>query len=111
MADTPSTNDTFALYGNVTTNTSILTLEQFIILYRGPSSLPKVEALIMTIIYMIILITGVLGNTLVCLVIIRNTSMHTATNYYLFSLAVSDLTFLIVGTFQLSKPVDTTHPL
>ena len=33
----------------------------------------------------------------VCLVIVKNKSMHTATNYYLFSLAISDLMILVLG--------------
>ncbi|XP_024943453.1 pyrokinin-1 receptor isoform X2 [Cephus cinctus] len=51
----------------------------------------------MTIIYAIIFLTGVIGNVSTCVVIARNKSMHTATNYYLFSLAVSDLLLLVSG--------------
>jgi hypothetical protein len=51
----------------------------------------------MTLLYVILFLTGVLGNLAVCLVIVRNRSMHTATNYYLFSLAVADLVILILG--------------
>ncbi len=51
----------------------------------------------MTVIYVILFLTGVVGNIAVCMVIIRNRSMHTATNYYLFSLAVSDLIILLLG--------------
>ena len=51
----------------------------------------------MTVIYVIIFLTGVLGNIAVCLVIIKHKSMHTATNYYLFSLAVADLVTLMLG--------------
>lgn len=50
-----------------------------------------------TVIYSIIFVTGLLGNIITCIVISRNKSMHTATNYYLFSLAVSDLLLLISG--------------
>jgi len=50
-----------------------------------------------TIIFGGIFITGVIGNLLVCIVIIRHSAMHTATNYYLFSLAVSDLLYLLFG--------------
>lgn len=53
-----------------------------------------------TIIYSVIFFTGVLGNIFTCLVIVRNKSMHTATNYYLFSLAISDLLLLISGMPQ-----------
>ncbi|KAG7213585.1 hypothetical protein KM043_002839 [Ampulex compressa] len=50
-----------------------------------------------TVIYAVIFFTGVVGNVSTCVVIARNKSMHTATNYYLFSLAVSDLLLLISG--------------
>ncbi|KAK4882871.1 hypothetical protein RN001_006190 [Aquatica leii] len=40
---------------------------------------------------------GLLGNLCTCIVIARNKCMHTTTNYYLFSLAVSDLLLLISG--------------
>ena len=54
-----------------------------------------------TTIYVLMFLTGVLGNLAVCIVIIRNRSMHTATNYYLFSLAIADLLILILGKFEL----------
>jgi neuromedin U receptor 1 len=60
----------------------------------------------MTVIYVILFITGVVGNIAVCLVIIRNRSMHTATNYYLFSLAISDLIILLLG-----KKEEDRYPL
>ncbi|XP_018311154.1 neuromedin-U receptor 2 [Mycetomoellerius zeteki] len=50
-----------------------------------------------TIIYAVIFFTGIIGNVSTCIVITRNKSMHTATNYYLFSLAVSDLLLLVSG--------------
>ncbi|XP_071525983.1 LOW QUALITY PROTEIN: pyrokinin-1 receptor-like [Panulirus ornatus] len=52
---------------------------------------------VMTVIYMLITITGVLGNVATCIVIVRNRIMHTATNYYLFSMAISDLLLLAFG--------------
>lgn len=51
----------------------------------------------LTVIYVIIFITGVLGNVVTCIVIAKNKGMHTAVNYYLFSLAVSDLLLLVSG--------------
>jgi hypothetical protein len=54
----------------------------------------------MTVLYVLILVTGVLGNVGTCLVIWRNKHMRTATNYYLFSLAVSDLSLLLFGLPQ-----------
>lgn len=64
---------------------------------RGPSHLPVEVAIPVTIVYVLIFFTGLLGNIAVCVVIIRHPAMHTATNYYLFNLAISDLTLLIFG--------------
>jgi hypothetical protein len=50
-----------------------------------------------TLIYAIIFITGCIGNISTCIVIARNKSMYSATNYYLFSLAVSDFILLCSG--------------
>lgn len=47
--------------------------------------------------FLIIFILGLLGNMLTCSVIVRNKVMRTPTNYYLFSLAVSDLLVLVLG--------------
>lgn len=47
--------------------------------------------------YIMILLTGLIGNISTCIVIAKNKSMHTATNYYLLSLAVSDLLLLVSG--------------
>lgn len=51
----------------------------------------------LTAVYTIILFTGLIGNISTCIVIAKNKSMHTATNYYLFSLAISDLLLLTSG--------------
>ncbi|XP_059612234.1 pyrokinin-1 receptor [Phlebotomus argentipes] len=50
-----------------------------------------------TVFYAVIFLAGVLGNVTTCTVISRNKSMHTATNFYLFNLAVSDLLLLVSG--------------
>ncbi|CAG2163540.1 unnamed protein product [Oppiella nova] len=66
----------------------------------GPIRDPLTTVIPMTIVYALILITGVIGNFITCLVIARNRYMHTATNYYLFSLAISDLLLLVLGLPQ-----------
>ncbi|XP_017039736.1 somatostatin receptor type 5 [Drosophila ficusphila] len=53
-----------------------------------------------TICYALIFVAGVLGNLITCIVISRNNFMHTATNFYLFNLAVSDLILLVSGIPQ-----------
>ena len=64
----------------------------------------------MSILYIVIFFTGVFGNIGTCIVILRNKYMRTATNYYLFSLACSDLLLLVLGLpqdlFQLYRPYD-----
>lgn len=49
-------------------------------------------------IMLVLFIVGLVGNLLTCIVIYYDKSMHTATNYYLFNLAISDLlvTFAIL---------------
>lgn len=80
-------------YGNDTAQT----LDEYLLSVRGPKHLPLNIILPLTVVYVMIFVTGVLGNIAVCVVIIRNMSLHNATNYYLFSLAVSDLTLLLLG--------------
>ncbi|XP_017770555.1 PREDICTED: neuromedin-U receptor 2-like, partial [Nicrophorus vespilloides] len=50
-----------------------------------------------TAIYAVIFVSGLIGNVSTCVVIKRNMSLHTVTNYYLFSIAISDLLLLISG--------------
>lgn len=76
------------------------TNETSIDLDLGPQRDPLITAIPMTIVYALILITGFIGNVSTCFVISKNKYMHTATNYYLFSLAVSDLLLLVLGLPQ-----------
>lgn len=55
------------------------------------------ESVALTVVYCIVMLTGVVGNVATCAVIMRNTYMHTATNCYLFSLAISDTLALVLG--------------
>ena len=78
--------------------------EEFLEKYLGPrraQGLP--ETVLLTVIYCIILITGIIGNVCTCIVIYRNQYMRTATNYYLFSLAISDVLTLILGKYMYTK--------
>ncbi|XP_035784017.1 pyrokinin-1 receptor-like isoform X3 [Anopheles albimanus] len=67
---------------------------------HGPKRDPLYVVIPITIVYLLIFVTGVVGNISTCIVIAKNKSMHTATNYYLFSLAVSDFVLLISGVPQ-----------
>ena len=59
-------------------------------------------AIPLTLIFGLLLLTGCIGNICTAIVIARprNKYMHTATNYYLFSLALSDFLFLTLGLPQ-----------
>lgn len=63
-----------------------------------------------TFIYILIFITGVIGNISTCIVISKNKSLKTATNYYLFSLAVSDFLLLLSGVPQEMYLVWSKYP-
>lgn len=68
-----------------------LYIEKYLGPRRSPYFLP------MCIFYLLIFCSGVLGNVLTCVVITRHHSMRTPTNFYLLSLAVSDLLVLVLG--------------
>ncbi|XP_047027969.1 neuropeptides capa receptor-like [Helicoverpa zea] len=63
----------------------------------GSRRLPLKEIVPISVILVVIFLTGVIGNACVCVVIVKHPGLHTATNYYLFSLAVSDLLLLLFG--------------
>ena len=101
------TNGIFSVnstYGNLTWNTTSTTVSAFdenafLTKYLGPRYIDLPLLVTLTIIYSTVFISGTLGNIVTCIVIARNRNMHTATNYYLFSLAVSDLCTLVLGKF------------
>lgn len=59
--------------------------------YRDPLSV----LVTITLLYSIIFVVGLVGNIITCIVISKNKSMHTATNYYLFNLAITDMLMLL----------------
>ncbi len=63
--------------------------------HRRIWSLPV--TIVVTTIYTAIFVAGVAGNIVMCIVIVKNRHLQTATNYYLFSLATSDVLTLILG--------------
>nr|XP_026497254.1 neuropeptides capa receptor-like [Vanessa tameamea] len=63
----------------------------------GPRRLPLLRIVPITVFLLVIFLTGVIGNVAVCVVIVRHPAMRTDTNYYLFSLALSDLLLLLFG--------------
>lgn len=89
--DVGSTGQTFAsanLTMNESTNSSLIFM---------PVRDPLYITIPISVIYACILLVGLLGNIVTCYVIVRSRYLHTTTNYYLFSLAISDLLLLLSG--------------
>ncbi|XP_055078862.1 nociceptin receptor isoform X2 [Periophthalmus magnuspinnatus] len=62
--------------------------------------LPTSVKVTIVVVYMIVCVIGLVGNFLVMYVIIRYTKMKTATNIYIFNLALADSLFLATLPFQ-----------
>jgi len=102
MSETAENNDDFwSMTLTTTINSSTPTpvdLEQLL----GPRRFELYKVIPITVIYTVIFVTGVVGNVCTAVVICRNNYMHTATNYYLCNLVLSDLLVLALGL-----PVET----
>lgn len=89
-------NLTYGVNGSHTNlDNACLTEGEYLEKYLGPRR--SSVFLSVCLIYLVIFMVGVVGNALTCTVIARNKVMWTPTNYYLFSLAVSDLLVLLLG--------------
>ena len=84
--------------GNVTN--TLLDQTVYLANILGPKRQELYKVIPVTVIYCIIFLTGIVGNVCTCIVIARNKYMQTATNYYLFNLAIADLLVLILGLPQ-----------
>ncbi|XP_060584543.1 pyrokinin-1 receptor-like [Ruditapes philippinarum] len=73
------------------------TVWDYLLEVHGPRRGPLATVIAITCVYGFIFLSGIFGNVCTCLVIVKNKYMHTATNYYLFNLAIADLLLLIVG--------------
>lgn len=101
-------NITIGPFSNVsnainTANNGQLDYEQLLFENLGERRKDTLSVVFLIGVYCIIFVTGVVGNLSTCVVIWRNTYMHTVTNYYLFNLAVSDLLTLIFGKYILDN--------
>ena len=63
----------------------------------GPRYRGAAETAVLTTVYSLIFISGIIGNVATCVVVYSDQKMHTATNFYLLSLALSDMLSLIFG--------------
>ena len=74
-------------------------LDDFLLAVMGPKQMDDhVVLVLVTVFYLLIFVTGIVGNVSVCLVIVKSNNLHSAMNYYLVSLAVADLTIILLGS-------------
>lgn len=88
---------------NTLENITTVDVEQLLTLILGARRKDLYSVGALTFTYCLLFLTGVTGNISTCIVIARNSYMHTVTNYYLFSLAVSDVLTLIFGEWMHEK--------
>ena len=82
------------IYSNFTSTESTKSLLESRL---GPQGKNIIYVIILLLIYGLIFISGIVGNVCTCLVILKNNSLKTTTNYYLLSLALSDVLILLLG--------------
>ena len=76
-----------------------LDIPAYLALNMGDRYVTLTQLIVLNVIYIAIFLSGTIGNICTCIVIARNRNMHTATNYYLVSLAMADLLTLLIGEF------------
>ena len=84
-------------FSNVTTTASTRSLLEARL---GPQNKNVIYVIFLLMIYGLIFISGTVGNICTCLVILKNNSLRTTTNYYLLSLALSDVLILLLGKWD-----------
>lgn len=88
-------NISWLLANSTNVDEMCLSEKDYMAKHLGPLRSPVFLPVCVT--YLTIFVVGVLGNSLTCTVILRYRVMQTPTNYYLLSLAVSDLLVLLLG--------------
>ncbi|TRY73171.1 hypothetical protein TCAL_11056, partial [Tigriopus californicus] len=77
--------------------TDLFDEDVFLSLCLGDKRHPYIYLIPLTVVNCLMFVTGTIGNLLVCYVIVQSPGMRTSTNFFLFSLSMSDLTLLFVG--------------
>ena len=98
---------TITISNNVT---SVEDIDELLQSMLGPRRQSLYKVIPITIVYSLIFITGIIGNIATCVVIARNRYMQTATNYYLFNLAIADLLVLVLGLPQETYSFWSAYP-
>ena len=75
-------------------------LDKYVTDYLGEKRKELFSAVVLSVVYLLIFVTGIIGNLSTCLVIGKNAYMHSITNYYLLNLAVSDMLILVLGKYH-----------
>ncbi|NXC43875.1 GPR83 protein, partial [Penelope pileata] len=76
--------------------------------YEPESQKPVVKALLI-VAYLVIIVTSLFGNTLVCHVVLQSRRMHSATRLFIANLALSDIMIMLLNTpFALVRFVNST---
>ncbi|XP_012939588.1 pyrokinin-1 receptor [Aplysia californica] len=91
-------------------NFSIVSEVEYLGWFLGDRYISTAAVVVLSILYTLIFLSGVLGNVCTCVVIARNRFLHTATNYYLFSLAISDVMTLILALPQEMSTIWEAYP-
>ncbi len=82
-------------------NKSSSSIEHFIEQTHGPQQALQLSWLVpLTVIYLLILVCGLLGNAITILIIYRFRYMQTITNLYLCNLAITDLLSLTFSKYS-----------
>jgi hypothetical protein len=71
--------------------------DEFLECALGPRRIPALPLTLLSGVYILLFVTGLFGNLCTVLVIVKNRYMHNATNFYLFNLALADMTSLTIG--------------
>ncbi|CAJ0583348.1 unnamed protein product, partial [Mesorhabditis spiculigera] len=71
---------------------------------QNAGGIPDWINIIITMVFFLIGVIGIVGNSLTCWVIYKNRNLQTHTNYFLASLAMSDFMLILVGV-----PFDIIH--
>ena len=92
----------FSIERNTSFNNTVVDSEEEIDIYEIPNSI----VIILSMLYGIIILTALLGNSLVIYVVIASPRMRTVTNFYIANLAFADVTIAMFATpFQFHAAV------
>ncbi|PIK51166.1 putative tachykinin-like peptides receptor 86C [Apostichopus japonicus] len=92
---------------------TVLTTDYDVTTEASTAEVYAAEDLWVVVLMVILGVVGVIGNTLVCIIIFRARFLHNLTNYLILSLAVADLSasfFLVVNVFPLEAQLIRQPP-